>query len=297
MLLLLCLTLWIPQVDPLKPPAWNLSEVDESLRPAFVQLQAGEYDAALEFLGERQKLRKSEKAPKDELERLSRLEKICKDLVAVGKAAQKGRGVQHLAGIRDVTNRYRKTFAFPLFWQIEKDYREHWVVEVQNFELDPIHLTQRPEIPLRPFDEWIPILQSNAEGSLLTMESEHVPQGLLAIRFLDTPEQRNRGVSIPSATPDWTQRKYLHLTARLDDPKNAILHLRVFPKGGMSNYYEIALGTWKGWKSFRLEHQKIGVIHRGNQHQELDWKEIEGVFIHTSGGLSNFSVDDLYLSN
>lgn len=273
--------------------AWNLEKVNDLWKPAFVHWQEGKLEAALEHLEELRKRKGDERLESDDRKKVEGLRRLASDLVDCDKVLEGKRfSRKHLAALRDSSRKYHNTFAYFMFLERESAYRKQWVKTVTDFE--PTLTVYNPyEDPIDPFDaiDYSKII--NVQSSAHSME--HAIQGHFAYRWEETPEKRGLAPDFSPGETDWTPYRYLCLSARLDDPSKTLLSVNVWAGDRSLNYFEIGLGTWRGWKHFVIDFKKVGVARKRNPNVELSWKSLRAIQFVADGGGGSFVIDDVYL--
>lgn len=273
--------------------AWNLEKVNELWKPAFVHWQEGKLEDALEHLEELRKRRGDDRLSSDDRKRVEGLRRLASDLVDCDKVLEGKRfSRKHLSALRDSSRKYNNTFAYFMFLERESAYRKLWVKTVADFE-PALSLYKAHNDPIEPFDVIDYSKMINVQSQSASME--HAIQGHFAYRWEETAENRGLAPHFPTGEKDWSPYRYLCISACLDDPSKTLLKLNIYSGSNAMNYFEIGLGTWRGWKHFVIDFKKVGVTRKRNAGAPLDWNDLQAIQFATDGGGGSFTIDDIYL--
>ena len=197
--------------------------------------------------------------------------------------------------MRALTFKNRETFAYFHFLDLESELRAERFLTIADFE-PPLENIKPMPTPLELFERFeLKLTRPHFKDH--TTDRDKVCQGWFAYHWRDDPSRRNLGQWFPSPTPDWSQKRYLCFSAKLSDPKGGRLVVNVYPDEIMDNYWKLMAGTWKGWKHFRMDLRKQAVMHRRDSRRPMSWTQVARVGFFVSGGLTDFYIDDIYLSD
>ncbi len=284
---------------PIVPTAWDISNVEDPYRPAFTAWKEKKFKEAEDYCSELARNKTDHQLRGDDMKKAKYLEMVAEDLADNQKlfAAKMNKSRFHpktLMSLQAASFKYRDTFAYFIFAERERKYRQQFVRTISDFEPPPETFPPHSD-PIDPFKRYQWGAQLNLNGGSFSNVTTDARQGQFAFRYEVTPQTRGVAPIIDVKHKDWDSYNTLCLTAKLDNPDQALMELYIFASPTRANYFKIGLGSWKGWKTHRIKFKKRGKLNKRLGNRPLSWKTVEVIQVATAGAESSFTIDDIYI--